>query len=144
MADNVIDVLKQEHDEIRQLLSKAQKDPQQFAQLADEVSRHSHAEEEAFYQPLKDEKSLHEMILEGYEEHHVVEMVVQEMQDQKVGSDVWQAKFEVMTENLEHHLEEEEKELFPAAQKIVKGQRSEEMAQAYERAEHALVGSGRS
>lgn len=145
MAEMVFTTLKREHKEIRGLMQKAEKDPARFAEFTTALSGHTHAEEKTLYKQLENEKQMREMILEGYEEHHVVELVVQEMQKQQAGGEQWQAKFKVMQENLEHHIEEEESDMFPAAEKVMGRSRAMEMAEEYERAEAALVGSaGRS
>lgn len=145
MAEDVFDVLKKEHKEIKRLLGEAEKDPRRFSEFSEEVDRHVHAEEQVLYMPYKDEQKLHEMILEGFEEHHVVSTIIKEMDGETAGSDEWAAKLTVMSENLEHHIDEEEKELFPAAEKLVGRDRAMEMARQYSSAEQELVGSaGRS
>lgn len=142
MADEtVFDVLKKEHKEIKQLLQKAEKDPRQFSAFTEELTTHVQAEEKTVYKPLMKEEAVHEMILEGFEEHHVVDLVVKEMQKTTTGGEEWQAKFKVMSENLEHHIEEEEKEMFPAAEKAIGKQRAVEMAGQFEKAEKELVGT---
>ena len=145
MPETVFDVLRKEHKEIKQLLQKAQRDPRQFSAFAEELNTHVAAEEQTVYTPLKSEKAVHELILEGFAEHHVVNLIMQEIEGETAGSEEWQAKFKVMSENLEHHIEEEEKEMFPAAEKAIGRERSMEMAARFESAEHELVGSaGRS
>lgn len=145
MAGDIFDVLKKEHKKIQRLLDEAGKDPRQFSEFSEEVQRHVDAEEETFYTPLKGDTKLHEMILEGFEEHHVVAAISREMGREVTGSDEWKAKFKVMTENLEHHIDEEEMQLFPAAEKVIDQRRAREMAESYSSAERELVGSaGRS
>lgn len=135
MAQSVFDVIKQEHKEIRGLLSKAQDDPSQFPAFVKELKSHVAAEEATFYRPLKEEQQTHELIMEGFEEHHVVDLIISELQRNQVGTDQWNAKFKVMTENLEHHIEEEEGELFSAASSVVNEQRATQMARDFKQAE---------
>lgn len=137
----VFDVLKREHREIKKLLKTTEKEPSHFTELADELTRHTKAEEKAFYMPLKNEKSTHQMILEGFEEHHVVELIMKEMKKGQLGSDEWKAKLKVMTENVEHHIEEEEGHMFPEAKKLLDRARSVQMAQEFQQAERQLVGA---
>lgn len=141
MAETLFTVLKKEHKEIKGLLKEAEKDPRKFSEFTDELNSHVQAEEQTFYTPMKDEKELHELILEGFEEHHVVDLIVKEMQSGAAGSEEWQAKLGVLRENLEHHIEEEEQQMFPKAEKVVGRTRAFEMAEEYQRAEQALVGS---
>lgn len=145
MPETVFDVLKREHKEIKKLFQKAEKDPREYAQFAEELETHVSAEEQTVYKPLEKEKQVHEMVLEGFEGHHVVSLIMQEMESQIAGSEEWRAKFKVMSENLEHHIEEEEKQLFPAAEKAIGRERAVEMAEQYQSAERELVGAmGRS
>lgn len=141
MAETVFTTLKNEHKEIKRLMKQAEKDPGQFSSFTKELNSHVHAEEQVVYMQLKEEKSVHELIMEGFEEHHVVDMIVKEMEQAGPGSEQWQAKFKVMSENLEHHIEEEEQQMFPKAEKAVGRGRAMEMAEEYESAESALVGS---
>lgn len=144
MAQDLFEVLKREHKEVKRLLGVAEKDPRRFSEFAEELDRHVHAEERVFYTPLKGERTLHEMILEGFEEHHVVNSIIKEMSRKTTGSDEWTAKFKVMTENLGHHIEEEEEKLFPAARKVLDRDRQVEMADQYSRAEELIGSAGRS
>ena len=56
--------------------------------------------------------------MEAYEEHHVVDQVMAELEQTSVEDEVWGAKFTVMKENIEHHIEEEEGEMFPQARQV--------------------------
>jgi hemerythrin superfamily protein len=64
-------------------------------------------------------------------EHHVVETLLQEMSQLSSGDDQWQAKLSVVTENLEHHIKEEEEEIFPKAQTIISDEQAEELGEAF-------------
>jgi len=75
-------------------------------------------EEEIFYPALKEHPKTKDLALEGYEEHHVVDMVMSEIEGVEPGDETWMAKFTVMKENLEHHIEEEEGEMFPQAEQV--------------------------
>ena len=57
-------------------------------------------------------------MLEGYEEHHVVDLLLGELSDLAVDDETWGAKAKVMQENVEHHIEEEEGEMFPQARAV--------------------------
>ncbi|MHB8762254.1 MAG: hemerythrin domain-containing protein [Coriobacteriia bacterium] len=143
MAETLFDVLKSEHKEITRLRDKAEKDPRRFAEFAEELNTHVHAEEKVFYTPLKDSAPVHEMVLEGFAEHHVVDLIITDMDRDPAGSDEWQAKFKVMSENLDHHIQEEEKELFPAAEKVLGRQRAVELSREYSHAEELITSAGR-
>ncbi len=79
---------------------------------------HEAIEEEIFYPALKEHPKTKDLALEGYEEHHVVDMVMAEIEGVEPSDEIWMAKFTVLKENLEHHIEEEEGEMFPQAEKV--------------------------
>src|SRR5918994_5558468 len=84
------------------------------AAIAEELRVHTTIEEEVFYpwvHGLNDE--LAEVVDEGIQEHHVVKTLLDEIAMLPAGEDDWMAKMAVVIENVEHHAEEEEKEMFP-------------------------------
>jgi hemerythrin superfamily protein len=75
-------------------------------------------EETLFYPQLKAEKPTEDLILEAYQEHHVMDLLIEEISALKPSDEEWQPKIKVLQENTEHHIEEEEGELFPKVRKI--------------------------
>ena len=69
------------------------------------------------YPALKAHPRARELALEGYEEHHVVDLVLEELDATLVGDEKWAARFKVAKENVEHHIEEEEETMFPATKR---------------------------
>jgi len=123
---NAITLLKQDHEDVKKMLSelddtteRAVKTREQtFTKLKADLEVHEAIEEEIFYPALKDHPKTKEIALEGYEEHHVVDTVMGEMLNLPVSDETWTAKFTVMKENLEHHIEEEEGEMFKQARQV--------------------------
>jgi len=64
----------------------------------------------------KDDRKLY---FEAVEEHHVVDMVLPELQKADVSSEEFGAKAKVLKDLVEHHIEEEESEMFPKARKVM-------------------------
>ena len=123
---DAVTLLKNDHDEVKKMLAelddtteRAVKTRQQtFTKLKSELEVHEAIEEEIFYPALKEHPKTKEITLEGYEEHHVVDTVMGEMLELEVSDETWTAKFSVMKENLEHHIEEEEGEMFKQARQV--------------------------
>ena len=69
---------------------------------------HERIEEEIFYPALKAHPKAKEIVLEGFEEHHVVDEIMGELEATPVTDEQWAAKFKVLKENIEHHIQEEE------------------------------------
>ena len=85
------------------------------ATIASELDVHTTIEEEVFYpwvRGLSDE--LAEVVDEGIQEHHVVRSLLEEIAMLPAASDDWLAKMAVVIENVEHHANEEETEMFPS------------------------------
>jgi len=123
---DALKLLKQDHDEVKTMLSdledtteRAEKTRTEgLATLKAELEVHELIEEEIFYPALKEHPKTKDLALEGYEEHHVVDMVMGEIEGIAPNDETWMAKFTVMKENLEHHIEEEEGEMFEQARKV--------------------------
>ena len=89
-----------------------------FARLKGEMLVHVASEEDIFYPELRDHPSAREIVLEGYEEHHVVDVLMGELESLSVDDESWGAKALVMKENIEHHIEEEEGDMFKKARQV--------------------------
>lgn len=88
--------------------------------ILDELEVHTAVEEEIFYPAARDGSGeLQEGVAEGLEEHHVVDVLAAEIKALQPGSEAWIAKMTVLIENVEHHAEEEETEMFPQARKTL-------------------------
>jgi hemerythrin superfamily protein len=123
---NAITLLEADHREVEKLLDRldetsvrARKTRQElFGTLRDALAVHEAIEEEIFYPALKEHPRARDIVLEGYEEHHVVNGIIDELADVPVDDETWAAKFSVMKENLEHHIEEEEGDMFTKARRV--------------------------
>jgi polyhydroxyalkanoate synthesis regulator phasin len=89
-----------------------------FETIKSELSIHERIEEEIFYPALKSHPKARDIVLEGYEEHHVVDEIMGELEATDVTDETWGAKFKVMKENIEHHIEEEEGDMFKQARQV--------------------------
>jgi hemerythrin superfamily protein len=122
------DLLKKQHKEVKSLFKKLEgtDNPRQRRQMLDEISRdlegHTLIEEEIFYPAVRalDTQKAEEMVFEAYEEHHVVKLVLAELPRVNAEDERFEAKMTVLSELVEHHADEEEKEMFKLAQKLGK------------------------
>jgi len=118
---DVITFLKDEHDEAKAVFKKLEKAEGAAAQklwnqLSSMLSLHEELEETLLYPQLK--KAETDLILEAYQEHHVMDVLIGELNELKPTDETWEPKIKVLQENTEHHIEEEEGELFPKVRKI--------------------------
>jgi hemerythrin superfamily protein len=109
------------------------------ATIAKELEVHTSIEEQHFYpwaRGLSDE--IKELIEEGVEEHHVVNVLLEELAQLDPTDETWGAKMTVLIENVEHHAEEEEQEMFPMLRSASSAEDREEMGVTLEEAKAAL------
>jgi hemerythrin superfamily protein len=131
--------LEADHDEIRELLKAlaatstraAKQRARLFGQLKLLVTAHARAEEAVLYEALKRKKPTRAEALEGYEEHHLADILFLEMSRAAPTDDRWTAKSTVLKENLEHHLGEEERELFNDARKLLSQRQAEQLGEKF-------------
>ena len=120
---DALKLLKQQHDEVEDLLESLEKSRKTerkralFVELADKLAAHATMEEKLFYPRVKASKT-EELVLESTEEHLAVKRVLADMLDMDVEDERFDAKLSVLTEEVRHHArDEEEKKLFPLVRK---------------------------
>lgn len=90
------------------------------ATIAEELTVHTAIEEERFYPACRQaDASLAELLDESLQEHHVVKVLLEELEGLPAGDDEWAAKLAVVVELVEHHAEEEEQALFPKVRRAI-------------------------
>jgi Hemerythrin HHE cation binding domain len=123
---DAMSLLKEDHRKVKKILAELESTTERgvktreelFTKVKQELVIHEAIEEEIFYPALKEHPKTEEIALEGYEEHHVVDTVMAEIEGVAYDDEKWGAKFSVMKENLEHHIEEEEGEMFKQARQV--------------------------
>ena len=123
---DAIALLKADHDKVKKLLSELETTTERgvktrselFATSKGELTVHEIIEEEIFYPELKAHPKAQDIVLEAFEEHHVVDLLMGELESLDVSDETWGAKALVMKENIEHHIEEEEGEMFTQARRV--------------------------
>jgi hemerythrin superfamily protein len=139
---DIRDLLRQDHEEALQLAKRIEDsdDPQQsgalFAQLREAVMKHSRAEERVVYPALEDsgDDEAGELAREAAVEHELVDMLFQRMLRMRSGSDTWKARACVVRELLEHHVEEEEGEVFSKMDALFDGEELSRMGERFQEA----------
>jgi hemerythrin-like domain-containing protein len=124
---DALKLLKGDHDKVKKMLSDLESTTERAEKtrtegletLKSELEVHETIEEEILYPALKEHAKTKEITLEAYEEHHVVDLVMAELEGVAVTDETWAAKFTVLKENLEHHIEEEEGEMFKQARQVM-------------------------
>jgi len=123
---DAITLLKTDHDKVKKLLTELEGTTERgvktrselFSTIKAELTVHEIIEEEIFYPELKAHPKAQDIVLEAFEEHHVVDLLMSELESLDVSDETWGAKALVMKENIEHHIEEEEGEMFTQARRV--------------------------
>ena len=123
---DALTLLKTDHDKVKKLLTELESTTERgvktrselFATIKGELTVHEVVEEEIFYPELKSHPKAEDIVLEGFQEHHVVDLLMGELESLDVTDETWGAKAKVMKENIEHHIEEEEGEMFTQARSV--------------------------
>src|SRR6476660_2633607 len=123
---DAIALLKADEEKVKELLNEHETTTERgvktraelFSTIKGELTVHEIIEEEIFYPELKAHPKARDIVLEGFEEHHVVDVLMNELERMDVTDERWGAKAIVMKENIEQHLEEEEGEMFAKARQV--------------------------
>jgi hemerythrin superfamily protein len=127
---DAIALLKEDHKKVKGLFADLEKSSMRggpraqklVAQIDKELTIHTTIEEEIFYPAFRDavrSKDDKKMYFEAKEEHHVVKLVLPEVKEGGMAVEEFAAKCKVLKELVEHHADEEEKEMFPEARKVL-------------------------
>ncbi|HWO73702.1 MAG TPA: hemerythrin domain-containing protein [Dehalococcoidia bacterium] len=118
-------MLRSDHEHVKDLFRQFESaSGAERARLFEEISRelqvHTKLEEEIFYPAVKSvpTEEAKEIVNESVEEHNIVDFVLESMQRLSPDDETFEAKFSTLRENVEHHIQEEEKQLFKIAGRI--------------------------
>lgn len=87
--------------------------------LTAELNVHELIEEKILYPALEPHAQAREIVLEGYQEHHVADLILKELATLARSDETWGAKFKVLKESIEHHIKEEEARMFRIARAVL-------------------------
>jgi hemerythrin superfamily protein len=131
---DAFNLLKTDHRKVEELFSELESARGQaklrvFEQIKTELDLHAELEEKLFYPALEKPEQTHDLALEAYEEHAVVKNLLRQLSRGKTADDEWQAQVKVLQENVEHHVEEEENELFKKAKSVLSREEIDELGE---------------
>ncbi len=139
MADaQIFADLKADHDRQRTLLAQIEdaSDPGERADLFDqlkiELMAHAAAEEESLYATMLANPDLRDDARHSVSEHKEVDDLLGELVETDVDSDEWTAKFGELKHRYEHHIDEEEEEMFPTATQHLSSAEEDRLATVFE------------
>ena len=127
-TEDAIAFLKSEHHDVEELFKRfeglgdtAHKSRRAtVGRMIEALSKHAVIEEQVLYPAVRArvEGEQDDLVLEALEEHHLVKLTLRELESMPSTDERYKAKVTVLTESVRHHVEEEEKELFPDVRKL--------------------------
>ena len=134
---NPFELLKKDHEKVSGLMKRLETTTERgvrtrqdlFKQLKEELDIHAHIEETIFYPALQIETETEDITREALEEHKIVKTLLSELERMSKDDEQWSAKFMVLKENVEHHVEEEEGEMFTKARKALGKEELDELGE---------------
>ena len=109
--------LTDHHKEIRKLMKAAPKSRKNYLTLKKHLDIHHQLEEDIFLSKLHKIEAIKDNSLESQEEHFVLNILLLDLADFPMDHERWEVKYKVLEEIIDHHLTEEEEDLFPLAEK---------------------------
>ena len=146
---NAIDLLKEDHARVKKLFKAFEKAKEGdhdaiediITSACTELKVHSKIEEEIFYPAVraKADHELEELLNEAKVEHGSVDGLVEKLTTVKMDDEMYKANFTVVVEYVKHHVQEEEKEMFPKVRKL-KGLDLNDLARQLRARQEKLMG----
>lgn len=122
----IYETLKSDHDKHRELLKKLAETSgdsgarrKLWAEFYYDVGAHAAAEEEAFYGPMIEAEAGQPKARHSVAEHHELDEIMQELNEMDMSSPGWLTRFKTLRHDYEHHVDEEEEEIFATAKKTI-------------------------
>lgn len=129
----------QDHEQHREWLDKiadtsgdTEERHKYFKALKEDVKSHANAEEQAFYSVLLEKNDGQEKARHSITEHEEANELFDELEDMEMSNPHWLQKFKELKHELEHHMEEEEEEVFKLAKEIIDDNKAEALTKKFD------------
>ncbi|WP_136636995.1 hemerythrin domain-containing protein [Pseudooceanicola onchidii] len=123
---SIYDAIKKDHDRHRELLdiiveTEGASDDRKSAwdELYRDIKSHSAAEEETFYSKLLTQTWGQDAARHSVHEHAEMDEILEELREMDMSSSGWLTRFKTLKHDYEHHMEEEENEVFGRAKEVI-------------------------
>ena len=138
---NIYEALSQDHRQFErqldQLLAASQAKNDGWKGILDELRRgviaHAHAEEAVFYNSLRECDEAKGLVMHSYTEHAKTEGVIRTLGAAKLVDKTWTSLVEKLREDLRHHLQEEETQVYAVARKVLSDEEANQLGVGFER-----------
>lgn len=144
---NIFEVIKADHQNVKELFEQIEaavdgEKTHLIERCIQELMLHTVSEEETLYKHLRASEDLREDILEAEVEHALLEQLANEIMSASPDDEMCDARLMVLKELVEHHVEEEEEELIPAAHSVIDAATAESLGEEMLARKAALEAEG--
>ncbi len=136
---NIFEALRADHEIQRTLIDKLVNTSgdndlrkNMFNKLKHELEIHADAEERHFYIPLIEKDLTQEKARHSIAEHHEMDELVEKLENTDMSSPAWLTYMKQLAQKVEHHLDEEEQEVFQLAGKALNEKDKQQLATTYQ------------
>ncbi len=130
-AKTITEALTDHHNEMRDLIKEIKDDQSKYILLKKHLDIHHELEEDILLSELNNKKEVKDESLESQEEHFVLNILLLDLADFPKEHPRWIVKFKVLEEIIDHHLKEEEEDLFPEAEKHLSKKKLNDMGEQF-------------
>ena len=127
----ITEALVDHNNEMRKLVKEIKKDAAKFIYIKKHLDIHHELEEDLLLSKLHTKKDIKDESLESQEEHVILNLALLDLADFPKDNERWMVKFKVFDEILDHHLKEEEEDLFTEAEKKLSKKEQAELGQQF-------------
>jgi hemerythrin superfamily protein len=137
---NALEVLKEDHQKVKGLFQEVRQATDQskrkelFNKIDTELEIHAHIEETVFYPAIEEHEEFKDMVAEALKEHQEAKTLLDELEGFETESPDFGSKLEELIEAVEHHVKEEEGEMFPKIREVFDEDELEQVGQDLESA----------
>lgn len=146
---HVFSLLHEDHENVALIFKKidsmksqetAQTHEQLFKELSTELELHAKVEEDIVYPVFKKHGETRQIVEESVREHKEIDRLLSELKGMRPDDQKWMGKLDELQGKVEHHVKEEEEQLFPQGRKIVSEDQAQQLGETVENKKEELRG----
>jgi hemerythrin superfamily protein len=149
MNMHVFSLLHEDHENVALIFKKidsmksqetAQTHEQLFKELSTELELHAKVEEDIVYPVFKKHGETRQIVEESVREHKEIDRLLSELKGMRPDDQKWMGKLGELQRKVEHHVKEEEEQLFPQGRKIISEDQAQQLGETVENKKEELRG----
>jgi hemerythrin superfamily protein len=140
---NALEFLKEDHQKVKRLFqeisasSDRRRQKELFDKIDTELEIHTHIEETVFYPAIEEQEELKDMVAEALDEHRQAKELLEQLETLRADDHNFGSLLQQLMEAVEHHVEEEEGEMFPKIREVFDEDELEQLGEDLESAKGA-------